>query len=290
VSSASRSLLVLAGLLAGGCDAVFGLHPIAEPRDGGDGDAAPPVIAYLNDPLGDLDGDGDLNGVDLCPTIAGPQADGDGDGVGDACDPRTGVRDCILLFDDFRIPDSRWASASTPPWSPACAATGGLCSRADPGGVAMVSVTGTTDLISLRVGLTGIVVPTGVGGSIAVFPEMTDAGDGTGRAGVLAEDGGGTATLTLRLVDLFRGRPPAITTPATSPIPASYGPHIYETEWVSNLGGERFFATPITIAPALGMGAGPPVIYGHHVGFRTVQADIRVDYVLGYGRTCPPPP
>ncbi len=45
------------------------------------------TMPVCSDPTGDVDGDGVANAEDNCPNLANPdQADGDGDGVGDACD------------------------------------------------------------------------------------------------------------------------------------------------------------------------------------------------------------
>jgi MYXO-CTERM domain-containing protein len=55
-----------------------------------DGDTIPNFVDAddTDGPLGDSDGDGILNGVDNCVDVVNPdQADCDGDGIGDVCDP-----------------------------------------------------------------------------------------------------------------------------------------------------------------------------------------------------------
>ncbi|HSD89558.1 MAG TPA: hypothetical protein VLB44_18635, partial [Kofleriaceae bacterium] len=95
-------------LALGGCDVVFSV------------DRLPPAPSYpgqvINDPDGDLDEDGDLNGTDLCPTVpnteVGANTDMDMDGVGDRCDPHPSKPgDCLALFDDFHnetAPSPHW--------------------------------------------------------------------------------------------------------------------------------------------------------------------------------------
>jgi hypothetical protein len=62
----------------------------------------------------DEDGDGVVDGCDICPAIANPrQDDEDADGVGDECDPHLGdPHDRIAFFDGFSLPalDTRWLS------------------------------------------------------------------------------------------------------------------------------------------------------------------------------------
>lgn len=98
-----RALLAVALLV--GCNQVFGLD---ETQPG-----YVPCWAEAQS-MFDEDGDGAVDGCDVCPAIANPlQTDEDGDGVGDECDPHLGdPRDRIAFFDGFSLPalDSRWLS------------------------------------------------------------------------------------------------------------------------------------------------------------------------------------
>lgn len=107
---------VLALLLLGGCDSLFNLDHVPPGGGGGsdgsmgDDDAAvrdgDPLMADAADcGTFDEDADGRMDGCDLCPTVAGSEADADLDGLPDACDPDlgTGQKDKILfaaLFSD----------------------------------------------------------------------------------------------------------------------------------------------------------------------------------------------
>jgi hypothetical protein len=116
---------------ASGCDLVFGVTPPTggdgadgPVGDGGGGTAADAAVdgAMVDGPTDDLDGDGVLNAADNCPTVgnseqwnedgdltgdacdlcphlAGDEADGDQDGVGDRCDPATTAS----------VPSHRWS-------------------------------------------------------------------------------------------------------------------------------------------------------------------------------------
>jgi hypothetical protein len=88
----------LAGLLvmSSGCQLLF------------DVDVTEPVSAgFIAD--GDEDADGNPNATDPCP-ISDTDLDDDGDGVGNGCDPTPqDSTDCIILFDGFEDGlDSRW--------------------------------------------------------------------------------------------------------------------------------------------------------------------------------------
>jgi hypothetical protein len=108
-----RGLLVLC--LVAGCNQVYGLD---ETQPGYVPCWAEEVSMY------DEDGDGLVDGCDICPGIADPQqVDEDGDLVGDECDPHLGdARDHIAFFDGFASAtlDSRWlAFGSRGTWTQA---------------------------------------------------------------------------------------------------------------------------------------------------------------------------
>lgn len=91
-----------------GCDLVYQLDRSS--------DAKP----FLANPDGDADGDDNPNGVDLCPLIddrneVAATVDEDEDGVGNACDPRPGIPDCLVLFDDFATLSPMWKSIGPAP-------------------------------------------------------------------------------------------------------------------------------------------------------------------------------
>lgn len=67
----------------------------------GEGDAAPIGHDEDRDAVADVD--------DRCPHVADDQADADGDGVGDACDPEPALpRQALRFFDPFLASDPAW--------------------------------------------------------------------------------------------------------------------------------------------------------------------------------------
>ncbi len=63
-----------------------------------------PADASSLPPSGDSDGDGVMDAVDDCPSVADPaQVDGDGDGRGDACDPCTNVASVVLVKPHLKL-------------------------------------------------------------------------------------------------------------------------------------------------------------------------------------------
>lgn len=73
----ARCSLLVSALTIGACNQVFGVHETGV------------IDANTNDaPIVDIDGDGVLDVIDVCPEIPNPlQEDIDGDRIGDVCDP-----------------------------------------------------------------------------------------------------------------------------------------------------------------------------------------------------------
>ena len=110
--------LAAAAVLAAGCSALYHVDP-GPPDDGATGDAShdaqashdarpvthlecDPSTGNLPHPQHDEDGDGIPDAQDNCPTVMNfDQMDTDNDGVGDRCDPFTGVPNSIVLFEPF---------------------------------------------------------------------------------------------------------------------------------------------------------------------------------------------
>jgi hypothetical protein len=110
-----RAVLLVAALGAGGCNQFWGLEPT---------ESGYVPCWETAQSMYDEDGDGIVDGCDLCPAIADPlQLDEDGDGVGDECDPHlSSAHDRIAFFDGFSLPDldPRWhAYGSRGAWAQA---------------------------------------------------------------------------------------------------------------------------------------------------------------------------
>ncbi len=94
------------------CNAVYGLDettlrpPEEVPDEDGDGiaDALDNCLGVINETQLDEDTDSIGDACDNCPLVGNPDQNdvGDGDGVGDRCDPHPqAAGDCLVLFDSF---------------------------------------------------------------------------------------------------------------------------------------------------------------------------------------------
>jgi hypothetical protein len=95
-----------------GCDEIWSIDRVGPPSDSAD---APNTVGCSP---ADHDEDADMapDACDRCPGIAGDQADGDNDSVGDACDPSGMTSDKLELFAPF-VDTSSWAVLSGT-WKP----------------------------------------------------------------------------------------------------------------------------------------------------------------------------
>jgi hypothetical protein len=104
-----------------GLDGAIG--PDADPSVDLDRDGTPDIrdscIAPDTDGLVDTDGDGLLNANDACPFDMTAAVDGDGDGIGDRCDPfplQPGDRRrCLMAFTDPDLDVQMWKPRDAPP-------------------------------------------------------------------------------------------------------------------------------------------------------------------------------
>lgn len=95
-----REWWVLSALALAGCDVVWRIDGVHSSVDA-------PTFSACG--VGhDEDGDAVLDGCDLCPGIADDQADGDEDGVGDACDPSATEQNELALFVTFADGTTPW--------------------------------------------------------------------------------------------------------------------------------------------------------------------------------------
>jgi len=148
----------------GGVDSGVGvdpLHPIDPPAEGegtvaiGEGEGEGSIV--VDTPIVDEDLDGVADDDDDCPGILdGDQNDVDGDGVGDACDPRPTLGgDALVLFDGF--------NDGTAPADPDWFVVGEGDWFVDGGQLRQTSTSATNDThVIFHVGETDVVVETHV--------------------------------------------------------------------------------------------------------------------------------
>jgi hypothetical protein len=92
---------VLCAVALAGCDSLFGIDRVG-PYDC---------------PLTDDDCDQLIDSNDPCPADPGDNADRDGDGIGDVCDPNvTQPIDALLEFESFTSLDPRWTERTVAAW------------------------------------------------------------------------------------------------------------------------------------------------------------------------------
>lgn len=231
---ARAGLWFAVAMTVGGCNAILGLDRTSRAdRDAASDAPGPGIDARATSDasidarggcavLGhDEDADGVDDGCDICPDLADTeQKDGDGDRVGDACDPSPTGNDDIIAFDSFAVPAS---------WQP----QRGLWDRqndafrqldmGDAGTLALRAVGVSSYTADLTVEITGVLpLQTGevtaeraIGvwfaarnGSAQTDPSgylctlSTDLGPGTGfvRASLYAHDQGGDKQLASGMV------------------------------------------------------------------------------------------
>src|SRR5215510_4816192 len=117
-----RSLAMVVVALLGGCDLIFKINLPAAGDGGGGSDAGQGGDMIDMGGVGDFDGDTIPDATDNCPLDRnGPndldnQADFDGDGVGDDCDPdKDHAREHLAVFDPLNVMSASWGFAGI--WS-----------------------------------------------------------------------------------------------------------------------------------------------------------------------------
>jgi len=100
-------VVILCVVLVAGCDVVWSIDHVDKVNGGDAGVDAPSTISCVQYEH-DEDGDRFPDECDRCPGIADNQDDGDGDSVGDACDPSGTTNERVELFLSFADGDTRW--------------------------------------------------------------------------------------------------------------------------------------------------------------------------------------
>ena len=289
--------MCLAALLAvaPGCDFVFRLEPASLPRDGGgsiddandgggSGDAPPGTTAYIS--AGDYDGDSIANAVDPCPldpTI--DTADGDSDGLPDACDPDlngTETKDCIVLLETFEgIVDPRWKG--TAGWVANCESDTAYCSpRAPSFSYLYFDQPYSVAQVRTELRLRNVATPAKDNG-FQTFATLTPSGgDVTGascgwtKTSALSEP---RIQIRLNSTTTFESSSSTGAFVEGGDVTLSWTPKSLTSS--SSL-CRRVGAPNVDVTSTL-----PILDTGRYVGLRNQDLDLNVHYVVAYGSTCP---
>jgi len=293
-----RVTLGAAVLALAACNQVFGLDPPGSGDDDAAGaiDAAEAIDAAPDAAVcgeRDEDGDGIPDGCDNCPHVPNPdQSDlGDGDKVGDACDPhRTEPGDRLIRFEGFAVmpPDLRVAASGN--GSPSFAVDGhNLVDNASAAGVdelarLPIDVTGLSELtVTTRFAITAYLVPAmGDSRTAGLWAAIDDSVDDrpTFPGGLVAEVGVEVGIAHNEITQLHCTKSGLVARGAS---PGGFGAGFEATITVQYGGGLRAAMSTVSGSTAdaieLLCGAVPS-----DVGLRTHEVGAAFRYLVVYGR------